>query len=190
MDEKEELRGRIYSCLDRMGRYHLFLLGALGIFSVIAGYSNTVGVFYTYTPEFYCGKQVLLIKLYGTWWISNSMPIKPTEPPRGSSMEWMLNRSLICKLYFQSWWALQLNCHRVQFDLRESIPRRPLQHNLLCRCDDGRFNLRSPGGFNRTKAHSANNHDWTHPNGTFAALSGLDALNRWIQFYSLCARLL
>lgn len=58
MEEKELLRTRIYECLDRMGRYHILLLSAFGIFSAIAGYTNTVPVFYTFTPKFYCGIQV------------------------------------------------------------------------------------------------------------------------------------
>lgn len=54
MEEKEELRKRIHKCLDRMGPYHIFLLFTYTTFTLTAGYSNTVAVFYTYTPEYYC----------------------------------------------------------------------------------------------------------------------------------------
>lgn len=59
MDEKEDLRNRIYKCLERMGPYHIFLLCTYTTFTITAGYSNTVPVFYTYTPDYYCGVQVL-----------------------------------------------------------------------------------------------------------------------------------
>lgn len=55
MDAKEGLRARIYKCLDRMGPYHIFLLSAFITFSLTAGYSNSVNVFYTFTPGYHCG---------------------------------------------------------------------------------------------------------------------------------------
>lgn len=57
MEEKEGLRQRIYKCLDRMGPYHIFLLSAFATFSLTAGYSNSVPVFYTFTPGYHCGQQ-------------------------------------------------------------------------------------------------------------------------------------
>lgn len=56
MQVKEDLRQRIYKCLDKMGPYHIFLLCTYTTFTLTAGYSNTVAVFYTYTPEYYCGE--------------------------------------------------------------------------------------------------------------------------------------
>lgn len=58
MEEKEDLRVRIYKCLDRMGPYHIFLLCTFTTFTLTAGYSNTVAFFYNYTPDYYCGIQV------------------------------------------------------------------------------------------------------------------------------------
>lgn len=58
MEAKEDLRNRIYKCLDRLGRYHIFLLSSFAMFSITAGYSNSVPVFYTFTPSYYCGVQV------------------------------------------------------------------------------------------------------------------------------------
>lgn len=57
METKEDLRHRIYKCLDKMGPYHIFLLCTYTTFTLIAGFSNTVAVFYTYTPDYYCGVQ-------------------------------------------------------------------------------------------------------------------------------------
>lgn len=57
MDVKEQLRHRIVRCLDKMGPYHLFLLFTYTTFTITAGYTNTVAVFYTYTPKYFCGVQ-------------------------------------------------------------------------------------------------------------------------------------
>lgn len=57
MEEKEDLRQRMYRCLDKMGPYHIFLLSTYTTFTLTAGYTNTVAFFYTYTPDFYCDNQ-------------------------------------------------------------------------------------------------------------------------------------
>lgn len=58
MEAKEDLKHRIYKCLNRMGPYHIFLLGTYMTFTITAGYSNTVAVFYNYTPKYFCEPQV------------------------------------------------------------------------------------------------------------------------------------
>lgn len=58
MEEEEDLRNRIYKCLDKMGPYHILLLTSFATFSLTAGYSNSVPVFYTFTPSYQCGIQV------------------------------------------------------------------------------------------------------------------------------------
>lgn len=176
MDEKEKLRHRIHSCLDRMGPYHVFLLAIFGIFSTIAGYSNTVSVFYTFTPSYYCGTQVssgnIILQVIGYIQIPDLPGGSPTD-----RMERVRRCGIFLELYLSPSREIRFNCNGLSPGVQQSILICPVQYTLLCRRNNRSTDLRSTFGSLWQKEDPANYHHRTHSNGSLYPLSSTHAHN-------------